>query len=142
MAGNCSGTSSTLLLPVRTYAGQQVEQQPQDLWTKALEKLPLEQRASITEHAPEHVSSGQAVLNQLLALANEKQDLAAAKAWKLRFSGRNYKLRAVTGNIVTWLTRFQGVADVAVSFDPVHAALPWAAVRFVLQVCCYSSSVS
>ncbi|KAJ0134283.1 NADH-cytochrome b5 reductase 1 [Fusarium oxysporum f. sp. albedinis] len=29
--------------------------------------------------------------------------------------------------------KFKGIGDVVSSFDPVHAALPWAAFRFVLQ---------
>lgn len=33
---------------------------------------------------------------------------------------------------VSVLNRFISFGDIAVSFDPVHAALPWAAVRFVL----------
>lgn len=35
---------------------------------------------------------------------------------------------------VSMLTRFIMAGDVAVNFDPVHAALPWAVVRFVLLV--------
>ncbi|KAH8812424.1 hypothetical protein F5884DRAFT_855722 [Xylogone sp. PMI_703] len=33
---------------------------------------------------------------------------------------------------ISILNRFVSVLDVAVSFDPVHAALPWAAIRFAL----------
>lgn len=46
---------------------------------------------------------------------------------------------------VSVLNKFLTVGDVAVSFDPIHAALPWAALRFVLVVssvlrvaCCYA----
>ena len=35
---------------------------------------------------------------------------------------------------VSMINKFLAVGDVAASFDPVHAALPWAAVRFVLVV--------
>ena len=38
------------------------------------------------------------------------------------------------GKIVSVLKKFVAVGDVAINFDPVHAALPWAAVRFVLVV--------
>ncbi|KAI1752087.1 hypothetical protein F4782DRAFT_155191 [Xylaria castorea] len=38
----------------------------------------------------------------------------------------------VIKNAVAVLGKFTSAVDVAVSFDPVHAALPWAAVRFVL----------
>lgn len=35
---------------------------------------------------------------------------------------------------VSVINKFLAVGDVAASFDPVHAALSWAAVRFVLVV--------
>ncbi|KAI1733395.1 hypothetical protein F4680DRAFT_46657 [Xylaria scruposa] len=40
--------------------------------------------------------------------------------------------RRVIENAVAVLSKFTSAVDVAVSFDPVHAALPWAAVRSVL----------
>jgi len=36
--------------------------------------------------------------------------------------------------IVKWIDIFKQVGDAAVQYDPVHAALPWAGVRFLLQV--------
>lgn len=50
------------------------------------------------------------------------------------------KQRWILDQTVGLLNRFMAVGDVAVNFDPVHAALPWAAVRFVIVVClrfCY-----
>lgn len=38
------------------------------------------------------------------------------------------------GKLLSVLNSFASVGDVAVSFDPAHAALPWAAVRSVLVV--------
>lgn len=38
------------------------------------------------------------------------------------------------GKIVFWLSKFKDVGDIAVNFDPVHASLPWAGIRFLLQV--------
>lgn len=35
--------------------------------------------------------------------------------------------------IFKWVRLFVSVGDVAVNYDPTTAALPWAAVRFVLQ---------
>jgi hypothetical protein len=37
--------------------------------------------------------------------------------------------------IVKWIDLFKQVWDAAVQYDPVHASLPWAGVRFLLQVC-------
>jgi hypothetical protein len=104
-----------------------------DSWAKALLKLSPKDQTLIAEEARDSSCSCQDLLCQLQKLVAEKQALAEAKGWTVRFRGRDYKLRAVTGNMAAWLRRFQGVGDVAVSFDPVHAALPWAAVRFILQ---------
>lgn len=35
--------------------------------------------------------------------------------------------------IIKWINCFKAVGDTAVQYDPAHAALSWAAVRFVLQ---------
>ncbi|SCO92770.1 related to WD40-repeat protein (notchless protein) [Fusarium oxysporum] len=52
--------------------------------------------------------------------------------WKVTIGDKEYSARGLVDKIVNILNKFVGVADIAVSFDPVHAALPWAAVRFVL----------
>ena len=36
--------------------------------------------------------------------------------------------------IAVWVGKFIQVGDAAVQYDPTHAALPWAAVRFLLQI--------
>lgn len=50
------------------------------------------------------------------------------------------------GKLLSVLNKFLSAGDVAVSFDPTHTALPWAAVRCVivvsrprLQLCCDST---
>ena len=43
-------------------------------------------------------------------------------------------VRDVFNGISTWIDKFKKVGDMAVQYDPGHAALPWAAVRFFLQV--------
>ena len=44
-------------------------------------------------------------------------------------------LREVFSNIAGWIEKFVTVGDTAVQYDPGPAALPWAAVRLVLQAC-------
>ncbi|KAI0126034.1 hypothetical protein BJ170DRAFT_458596 [Xylariales sp. AK1849] len=78
--------------------------------------------------------TGDDLISELQAEAKQRQDEADAKAWKVRVGSRIWVLRDVAGKIVVWLNRFKEVGDVAVSFDPTHAALPWAAFRFVLQI--------
>jgi hypothetical protein len=36
--------------------------------------------------------------------------------------------------VAKWADRFKEIGDIAVQYDPAHAALPWAGVRFLLQV--------
>lgn len=43
-------------------------------------------------------------------------------------------LRDLLEKVMVWVNKFKEVVDVAIQYDPVHAALPWAAVRFLLQV--------
>ena len=35
---------------------------------------------------------------------------------------------------MVWIRKFVEVGDIAIQYDPGHAALPWAAIRFLLQV--------
>jgi ankyrin repeat domain-containing protein 50 len=43
-------------------------------------------------------------------------------------------MRDVAEKVIVWINKFKEIGDIAVSSDPVHAALPWAGVRFLLQV--------
>ena len=42
-------------------------------------------------------------------------------------------MRELFSKIVEWVDKYKQVGDTLVSHDPHHAAIPWAAVRFVLQ---------
>ena len=43
-------------------------------------------------------------------------------------------LRDVFAKIAVWVQKFVKVGDIAIQYDPGHAALPWAGVRFILTV--------
>ena len=43
-------------------------------------------------------------------------------------------LRDVFTKIAVWIDKFMVVGDMAVQYDPAHAALPWALIRFLLKV--------
>ena len=49
-------------------------------------------------------------------------------------NGESFFVRDVLEKVSRWVKKFVEVGDVAVQYDPGHAALPWAAVRVVLQV--------
>ncbi|KAK8015801.1 hypothetical protein PG991_008689 [Apiospora marii] len=77
--------------------------------------------------------TGEDVLANLLLESQQRRNEADENSWRVQIGTRTWILRDVADKILTWLGKFKEVGDVAVSFDPVHAALPWAAFRFLLQ---------
>lgn len=65
------------------------------------------------------------VLDQVLEQTRGARDICLQKQWGSR---------GVADKLVGWVEKFISIGDVVVSFNPVHAALPWAGVRFLLQV--------
>ncbi|RKK77386.1 Vegetative incompatibility protein HET-E-1 [Fusarium oxysporum] len=63
------------------------------------------------------------------------------REWKVTVGHKEYSARGMVDKTVNILNKFVGVGDIAVNFDPVHAALPWAAVRFVLVALTASSEL-
>ena len=73
---------------------------------------------------------------------SEVLDLAKLNR-QIYYNKRNWSYKKRNGNvvyfheyyakIVTALERFKEIGDTIVQYDPAHAALPWAAVRFFLQ---------
>ena len=75
------------------------------------------------------------ILQDILEAVEEKKELCLQKRWKYRrANGEIVIFRDVLGKMVRWVSKFQEAGDNAVQYDPVHAALPWAAVRFLLRV--------
>lgn len=70
----------------------------------------------------------------MLAAAQKAREDSDAKCWKYEWKGETIILRDITDKIVNWVDRFKSVVQVGVSFDPVHAALPWMGFRFILEV--------
>lgn len=48
-------------------------------------------------------------------------------------SGEVVFLHDILAKVARWVQKFIEVGDVAVQYDSAHAALPWAAIRFILQ---------
>lgn len=73
-------------------------------------------------------------LQRLQVVVEEKRNLCIEKSWKVRIHGREIILQDVASKIISSIRAFISIGDVVVSFDPVHAALPWAGVRSLLQI--------
>ena len=100
------------------------------LWESALEKLSPDERSICDNFRTSELSA----VTSLLSTATAKQEECGKHQWTFKFLGKHLKLRDLVGNIADYLKKFQEVGDTVASFDPVHAALPWAAVKSLLQV--------
>lgn len=102
-----------------------------DLWAEAVEKLNDCDRSAVN-----FSDDKLTVLVKLQLLAEKSKDECIQRRWKYtRKSGETVILRDVFEKMITWIKTFEKVGSTAVQYDPVHAALPWAGIRFILQVC-------
>ena len=73
---------------------------------------------------------------EILDTVEKKKEDCIRKQWKYtKSNGEVVVLREIFEKMVGWIQKFKAVGDIAVQYDTAHAALPWAAVRFFLQVC-------
>lgn len=71
----------------------------------------------------------------MLKDAEDKRMLSLRKRWKYtKPNGDIIIVRDVLEKIVRWIEKFKETGDMIVQYDPGHAALPWAAVRFLLRI--------
>jgi hypothetical protein len=102
-----------------------------DLWALATAQLNDEDRHNIGFGRPDKLKA----LADLHTLTEKSKQECIKKRWKYtRKSGEAVILRDVLDKIIRSIDIFKQVGDAAVQYDPVHAALPWAGIRFVLEV--------
>ncbi|KAG5802409.1 hypothetical protein H9Q74_013589 [Fusarium xylarioides] len=152
--------------PVQTKANQEDTQsegkcsRKLDLWDKALQDLSKSEHdrdlvAIIKKFAENPIGeNGTAngkpstiedlakdISERMAQVIQDRQHGREQREWKVTIGHKEYSARGLVDKTVNILNKFVGVGDVAASFDPVHAALPWAAVRFVLVILTASSQI-
>ena len=100
------------------------------LWDQALAGLHPETR----ELLPIGRGIPQLNIDSLIELARIKKDQCIEKRWKFRVGDMTFDLSEKAERIISCVNKLKEVGDVAVQYDPGHAALPWATIRLVLQV--------
>ena len=94
--------------------------------------MPDEHKVGINFNCSEKID----VLKELREKAEASRRQFTDSRWTFkRKSGEIVIMRDVFAKFVRWIDMFKEIGDVAVQYDPVHAALPWAGIRFILQVC-------
>ncbi|KAI1658927.1 hypothetical protein F4813DRAFT_33676 [Daldinia decipiens] len=101
-------------------------------WTLAIEQL-RKQEGGCFELDGISKQEPLATLNDVLKATNEKKDECIKKRWKVTLKGRTIILRDVLEKIAVWVDKFLMFGDIAIQYDPVSAALPWAAVRLIMK---------
>ncbi|KAF3064541.1 Vegetative incompatibility protein HET-E-1 [Daldinia childiae] len=101
-------------------------------WTLAIEQL-RKQEGYHFELDDLSKQEPLATLTDVLKATNEKKDECIKKRWKVTLKGRTIILRDVLEKIAVWVDKFLMFGDIAIQYDPVSAALPWAAVRLIMK---------
>jgi hypothetical protein len=105
-----------------------------DLWQEALQRLSEKDRALILKHFSPISTGTTSMVDSLLITAKDKRKVCEDKRWNFQFKGHTVRLRDTADKVIVWLDKFKVVGDIAVNVDPMHAGLPWAGIRFLLQV--------
>lgn len=99
------------------------------IWDDAIEQLNDEDRKKV------NVPEKHDVLLKLLSLAESKKEDRERRKWRItRKNGEVVIVTDVLQKLVKWVRYFRATGDNMVQYDPGHAAVPWACVRFILEV--------
>lgn len=102
-----------------------------NFWDKAVEALEEKDKQNIDFQRADKLT----ILADVLSEVQKKKQVCINRRLKYqRKSGETVVLYDVFAKIARWVNKFKEVGDVVVQYDPGHAALPWAAIRFLLQV--------
>jgi len=101
------------------------------LWEEAVQQLDPKQH----RHFESGGASSETIFLDLLATLDNERERCERGRWRIRgANGEQIILRDVYMKMANSIKTFVEVMDVAVQFDPVHTALPWAGIRLILQV--------
>ncbi|GAB1320899.1 NACHT domain-containing protein [Madurella fahalii] len=103
-----------------------------DIWAAALERLSHQDRERFGL-AKTGQRNAHEVLVEVLKATTQKKNECMEKRWKVVIKGRAIILRDVVEKISVWVSKVLKIGDIAVQYDPGQAALPWAAIRLILQ---------
>lgn len=102
-----------------------------NLWAQAAASLSANDQLPFDLNDPTIVTS----IDDILDSAKRMQEECKKNQWRYKnHKGEEIILRDVSAKVINWVNKFKAIGDTIVQYDPAHAALPWAAVRFLLQV--------
>ncbi|KAH7166090.1 hypothetical protein EDB81DRAFT_273791 [Dactylonectria macrodidyma] len=103
-----------------------------DLWHEAILSLGNDLN-SLKSDPSLYQENKQKILDHLLKQIEASRHCLDEKSWPFKWKNRDkVTARDVLRKVAKWANHFQKVVDVAVSFDPVHAGLPWTGIRLLM----------
>ena len=126
-----NSTEEAKPIKASSSAGAQDKDVQNNLWNFALQKLSSKEKEAIQQI---NLDPKLEIVEQLRDVVQQKREECLKKRWKFNLQGQEIILRDLAEKIIVGLNKFKEIGDVVVNFNPVHAALPWAGVRFLLQV--------
>lgn len=124
-------TPQPVALPARASRSTEPSE---DFLDDTLARLTEEEQAIIRQYIAPNTADIATAVGAAYDAALVKQKQCEEKRWQPTFLGRRILLRDVAGKVLLWLDRFKAVGDVAANADPLHAGLPWAGIRIILEV--------
>ena len=116
--------------PVPTAGTVSDKSEVGSLWARALDSLSAKDRNTLETNETRSTLDIEEVLEEVRA----KREACLKNQWEFELCGRSVNMRYQADKIISWLAKFKEVGDIAIQQDPSHAALPWAGIRFLLQV--------
>lgn len=100
------------------------------MWEQAFNKLSERDRKTLSYPG----TTQQDTLERILEATRKSRDICREKGAKFTLGRKVIIVRDVADKILVWVDKFKQIGDIATQYDVGHAVLPWAAVRFLLQV--------
>jgi hypothetical protein len=123
--------SSTIVTSLPAYG--ESKDRPDSLWKRAADSLPPDAVAALRIDEFDQSDKFE-ILDRVLLSAEHVRNICLEKRWKFSWKGEVIVLHDTAEKILAWLEKFRQIGDIIIQYDPVHAALPWAGVRFLLDV--------
>ncbi|KAJ2991079.1 hypothetical protein NUW58_g2655 [Xylaria curta] len=127
LTGPRPGCASSVNMPAHPRISQTGSK-----WDRALKELSKEDQEQLGL-VNKSLDEPHIVLDAILEAANKRKEACVEKRWKLVINGRPVYIRDVLEKLSVWVKKLLAIGDIAIQYDPEHAALPWAAMRFIMQ---------
>ncbi|KAF8451222.1 hypothetical protein BGX38DRAFT_1269487 [Terfezia claveryi] len=113
---------------IKTRCKSDEQEGQNDLWSRAYKLLPEQYKMGLDN------LDKLDIIQKLFDIAKQAEEEHAAKQFMLKWGNKEIDVQEKAKGFVSWLNKFKEIGDIVMQYDPAHAALPWAGVRFILML--------